>query len=131
MLQKGVGCTTTMSTIGAGSRGEARVGIRLSALLFAYQLCQKLCQPLCQPPLPQPPLPQPPLPQLCQPPLPQPPLRQPRCQRPQPPLPHQAGSALAPPSAGSLAEPVISEIPIRISCKRVDTLSPLGGVRLL
>src|SRR5271163_1336980 len=96
-----------------------------------YQLCQKLCQPpLPQPPLPQPALCQPPLPQppLCQPPLPQPPLRQPPlpqpgCQRPQPPLPHQAGVAFASPSGSKLAEPVTPETPVRIVCRRVDTLS--------
>jgi hypothetical protein len=98
---------------------------------LAYQLCQKLCQPLCQPP----PLPQPPLPQLCQfgqPPFLQPPLPQPICQRPQPPLPHQAGAAMASPSCGSAAEPAISETPLRIDCRRLATLSPLGrGVATL
>src|ERR1700722_4226577 len=103
------------------------------------QLCQKLSQPLSHPPFPPPPLPQPP---LCQPPLPQPPLPQqplcqpkpplpqPRRQRPQPPLPHQAGVALASPSGSKLAEPVMSETPARIVCKRAEMLCS-GGVGVL
>src|SRR5271168_3801827 len=136
MLQNGVGCTTTVSITGSASIKDGSVDIRLStaSIRFDYQLCQKWCQPplpqppLCQPPLPQPPLCQPPLPQ---PPLCQPPLRQPRRQRPQPPLPHQVGVACAPLSVGSLAEPVISETPLRIVCKRVDTDSPEAGCEVV
>src|SRR5271168_3874477 len=85
---------------------------------FGYQLCQKLCQPpLPQPALCQPPFPQPP---LCQPPLPQP-------RRPQPAFPHQAGVALASPCGSKLFEPVRSETPARIACRRVDTASPEVG----
>jgi Ricin-type beta-trefoil lectin domain len=104
-----------------------QAGLRRFLAGLDYQLCQKLCQPLCQPPFPQPPFPQPPLPQppLRQPPLRQPPpLPQPRRQRPQPPLPHQAGAAFASFTDGSLAEPDKLDTPSRISSSRVDTLAP-------
>src|SRR5215217_617582 len=84
MLQKAVGCSTTMPISGRATRSGGGA-LRGSPVMGGYQLCQPLPQPpLCQP-LPQPPLCQPlPQPPLCQPPLcqPQPPLRQP--------FPHQS-----------------------------------------
>src|SRR5271170_4864917 len=142
MLQKGVGCNTTVRTSGDTSFDVDKSCVNSSA--SRYQLCQKLCQPplpqlgalcqplpqppfpqlgaLCQPPLPQPPLWKPPLPQLCQPPLPQPPFRQPN-----PPLSHAAMRTSGSPSRFFWARAFISETPLRISRRRSATADMRSG----